>query len=108
MYSSLETHARCSSDWTTLCQAMPQQFGSLIHAKKANAVLLQMMQDKMAILQYTDAFESYLVQLEDYDASFHFTKFIFSLRPTILAKVFVQRSVALLEAKMRKKLKKMS
>ena len=70
-----------------------------ICAKKARAALLQMTPDKMTILQYADAFESYLAQLVDYDDSFYLTKFIFSLRPTILIEVFVQRATTLLEAK---------
>ena len=53
----------------------------------------------MTVLQYTDAFESYLAQLEDYDESFYLTKFIFGLCPAILTEVFVQRPTTLLEAK---------
>ena len=43
----------------------------------------------MTVLQYADAFESYLAQLEDCDESFYLTKFIFGLRPAILTEVFV-------------------
>ena len=53
----------------------------------------------MTVLQYANAFESYLAQLEDYDESFYLTKFIFGLCPVILTKVFVQRPATLLEAK---------
>ena len=48
-----------------------------------------MTQDKMTVLQYADAFESYLDQLEDYDESFYLTDFIFGLRPAILSEVFL-------------------
>ena len=41
--------------------------------------MLQMTQDKMTVLKYFDAFESYLAQLEDYDELFYLTKFIFGL-----------------------------
>ena len=53
----------------------------------------------MTVLQYTNAFESYLAQLEDYDESFFLIKFIFGLYPAILTEVFVQRPTTLLEAK---------
>ena len=78
---------------------MLERFGSSIRAEKAHAALLQLMQDKMSVLQYADAFESYLAQLEDYDESFYLTKFIFGLHPTILRDVFVQHPATLLEAK---------
>ena len=39
-----------------------------------------MIQDKMIVLEYFDAFESYLAQLEDYDKSFYLAQFIFGLR----------------------------
>ena len=58
-----------------------------------------MTQGKMNVLQYADAFESYLVQLEDYNESFFLAKFIFGLCPAILIEVFVQRPKTLLEAK---------
>ena len=66
-----------------LCQAMLERFGLSFHAKKACVALLQLMQDKMTILQYVEALESYLAQLEDYDESFYLTKFIFCLCPGI-------------------------
>ena len=47
-----------------------------------------MTQDKMTVLQYADAFESYLAELEDYDKSFYLAKFIFGLRPAILTEMF--------------------
>ena len=53
----------------------------------------------MTVLQYFDAFESFLAQLEGYDESFFMTKFIFGLRPSILTQVFVQHPATLLEAK---------
>ena len=53
----------------------------------------------MIVLQYFDAFESYLAQLEYYDESLYLSKFIFGLRPVILAQVFTQRPTTLLEAK---------
>ena len=55
---------------------------------KARATLLQMTQGKMTILEYFDAFELYLAQLEDYDESFYLAKFIFGLRPALLTQVF--------------------
>ena len=53
----------------------------------------------MTVLQYADAFESYLAQLEDYDDLFYLTKFIFGLHPAILTEVFVKRPATLSEAK---------
>ena len=82
-----------------LRQAMLKRFGLSIRACKARAALLQMTQGNMTVLQYADAFESYLAQLEDYDESFFLTKFIFGLCPAILTKVYVQRPTTLLEAK---------
>ena len=98
-YCSMEMRTGCPSDWTTLCQAMLEHFGLSIRAAKARATLLQMTQGKMTILQYADAFESYLAQLEDYDKSFFMAKFIFGLHSVILTEVFVKRPATLLEAK---------
>ena len=98
-YTSMEACTGCPGDWTTLCHAMLDRFGSSIRAKKARPALLQMMQGKMTVLQYFDAFESCLAQIEDYDESFFVTKFIFGLRPLILVQVFVQHPATLLEAK---------
>ena len=95
----METHTGCPGDWTTLCHAMLERFGSSIHAGKARAALLQMTQDKMTVLEYFDAFESCLAQIEDYDESFYLAKFIFGLRPELLTQVFAQRAATLLEAK---------
>ena len=53
----------------------------------------------MTVLEYFDAFESYLAQLEDCDESFFVTKFIFGLRPLVLTQAFVQYPATLLEAK---------
>ena len=88
-YTSMEMHTGCPSDWTTLCQAILEHFGSSIRADKARAALLQMTQGNMTVLQYTDACESYLAQLEDYDESFFLKKFIFGLCPMILIEVFI-------------------
>ena len=78
---------------------MLAHFGSSIRASKAHAALLQMTQDKMAVLEYFDAFESYLAQLEDYNESFYLAKFIFGLRLALLTQVFAQHPATLLEAK---------
>ena len=67
---------------------MLKRFGSSIHAKKERATLLQMTKDKLTVLQYADTFESNLAQLEDHNESLYLSKFIFGLRPAILAKVF--------------------
>ena len=53
----------------------------------------------MTVLQYIDAFESYLAQLEDYDESFYLTKLIFGLCPGILTEVFVRHPTTPLESK---------
>ena len=98
-YTSMETHTGCPGDWTTLHQAMLERFGSSIRADKARAALLQMTQGKMTVLQYADAFESCLAQLEDYNESFYLTKFIFGLCSAILTEVFVQHPATFLEAK---------
>ena len=66
-YASLQTHTGCLNDWTTLHQAMLEHFGFSIRARKARAALLQLMQNKMTVLQYANAFAFYLAQLEDYD-----------------------------------------
>ena len=67
---------------------MLARFGSSIRASKARAALLQMTQGKMTVLDYFDAFESYLAQIEDYNESFYLAKFIFGLRPALLTQVF--------------------
>ena len=78
---------------------MLECFGLSIHARKARAALLQMTQGKMTILEYFDAFELYLAQIEDYDESFYLEKFIFGLQPALLTQVFAQHLATLLEAK---------
>ena len=98
-YSSMETRTGCPGDWTTLCHAMLERFGSSIRSKKAYAALMQLTQDKMTVLEYFDAFESFLAQIENYDESFYTTKFIFGLHPSILTHVFMQHPATLLEAK---------
>ena len=49
---------------------MLELFGSSIRAEKARARLRQLKQDKMTVLQYADAFDSYLAQLGEYDESY--------------------------------------
>ena len=98
-YSSMETRTGCPGDWTTLRHAMLERFGSSIRAKKAYAALMQLTQDKMTVLEYFDAFESCLAQIENYNESFYTTKFIFGLHPSILTHVFMQHPATLLEAK---------
>ena len=78
---------------------MLERLGSSICARKTRAVLLQLTQDKMTVLQYADAFESFLAQLEDYHESFYLTKFIFGLCRAILTEVFAQRPATLMETK---------
>ena len=98
-YTSMETRTGCLGDWATLCHAMLERFGLSICAGKARAALLQMTQGKMIVLEYFDAFESYLAQIEDYDESFYLAKFIFGLRPALLTQVFAQHPATLLDAK---------
>ena len=98
-YTLMETRTGCPGDWTMLRHAMLERFGSSIRAGKARAALLQMTQGKMPVLEYFDAFESYLAQLDDYDESFFLAKFILGLRPSILTQVIVQHPATLLEAK---------
>ena len=98
-YLHYETRTGCPGDWTTLRHAMLERFGSSIRAGKARAALLQMTQGKMTVLEYFDAFESHLAQLETYDESFYLAKFILGLRPALLTQVLVQHPVTLLEAK---------
>ena len=70
-----------------------------IRAEKARASLYQLKQDKMTVLQYADAFESYLAQLGDYDESYYLVHFIFGLRPEIMRGVYIQQPETLLAAK---------
>ena len=53
----------------------------------------------MTVLQYADAFESYLAQLGDYDESYYLVHFIFGLRPEIMRGVYIQQPESLLAAK---------
>ena len=78
---------------------MLERFGSSIHAEKARVGLRQLNQDKMTILQYADAFESYLPQLGEYDESYYLTHFIFGLRPEVMRGVYIQQPESLLAAK---------
>ena len=83
-YQHYETRTGCPGDWTTLRLAMLERFGTSIRAEKARAGLYQLKQDKMTVLQYADAFESYLAQIGDYDESYYLIHFIFGLRPEIM------------------------
>ena len=94
-----ETRTGCPGDWTTLRLAMLERFGSSIRAEKARAGLRQLNQDKMTVLQYADAFESYLAQLGEYDESYYLTHFIFGLRPEVMRGVYIQQPESLLAAK---------
>ena len=79
--------------------AMLERFGSSIRAEKARARLKQLKQDKMTVLQYADAFESYLAQLGEYDELYYLTHFIFGLRPEVMRGVYIQQPESLLEGK---------
>ena len=98
-YRHYETRTGCPGDWTTLRRAMLERFGTSIRAEKARAGLYQLKQDKMTVLQYADAFESYLAQLGDYDESYYLVHFIFGLRPEIMRGVYIQQPESLLAAK---------
>ena len=94
-----ETRTGCPGDWTTLRQALLERFGTSIRAEKARAGLYQLKQDKMSVLQYADAFESFLAQLETYEESDYLVHFIFGLRPEIMRGVYVQQPATILAAK---------
>ena len=53
----------------------------------------------MTVLQYADAFESRLAQIENYDESYYLVHFIFGLRPEILRGVYLQQPTSILAAK---------
>ena len=98
-YQHYETRTGCPGDWTTMCRAMLERFGTSIRAEKARAGLYQLKQDKMTVLQYAAAFESFLAQLGDYDESYYLVHFIFGLRPEIMRGVYIQQPDSLLAAK---------
>ena len=98
-YRHYETRTGCPGDWTTMRRAMLERFGTSIRAKKARAGLYQLKQDKMTVLQYAAAFESFLAQLGDYDESYYLVHFIFGLRPEIMRGVYIQQPDSLLAAK---------
>ena len=98
-YLHYETRTGCPGDWTTLRRAMLERFGTSIRAEKARAGLYRLKQDKMTVLQYAHAFESYLAQLGDYDESYYLAHFIFGLRPEIMRGVYIQQPESLSAAK---------
>ena len=98
-YVHYETRIGCPGDWTTLRIAMLERFGSSIRAEKARAGLRQLKQDNMTVLQYANAFESYLARLGEYDESYYLTHFIFGLRPEVMRGVYIQQPESLLAAK---------
>ena len=53
----------------------------------------------MSVLQYADAFESFLAQIDDYDESYYLIHFIFGLHPEIMRGVYIQQPESLLAAK---------
>ena len=94
-----ETRTGCPGDWTTLRQAMLKRFGSSIRVEKARAGIYQLRQDKMSVLQYAEAFESFLARIEDFDESQYLVQFIFGLRPEISRLVYLQQPASILAAK---------
>ena len=98
-YMQYETCTGCPGDWTTMRQAMLKRFGSSIRVEKARAGIYQLRQDKMTVLQYADAFESFLAQIEDFDESQYLIQFIFGLRPEISRLVYPQQPASILAAK---------
>ena len=98
-FSHIEMRTGCPGDWTTLRLAMLEHFGSSIRTEKARAGLQQLKQDKMTVLQYADAFESFLAQLREYDESYYLTHFIFGLRLEVMRGVYIQQPESLLAAK---------
>ena len=53
----------------------------------------------MTVLQYADAFESYLAQIGDYDEVQYLVHFIFGFRPEIMRLVYMQQPETILAAK---------
>ena len=98
-YMHYETRTGCPGDWTTLRQALLERFGTSIRAEKARAGLYQLRQDKMSVLQYADAFESFLAQIGDYDELQYLVHFIFGLRPEIMRLVYIQQPESILAAR---------
>ena len=98
-YMQYETRTGCPGDWRTLCQAMLKRFGSSIRVEKARAGIYQLRQDKMSVLQYAEAFESFLARIEDFDESQYLVQFIFGLRPEISRLVYLQQPASILAAK---------
>ena len=98
-YLHYETRTGCPGDWTTLCHALLERFGTSILAEKARAGLYRLKQDKMTVLQYAHAFESCLARLGDYDESYYLAHFIFGLRPKIMRGVYIQQPETLPAAK---------
>ena len=88
-YVQYETRTGCPGDWTTMCQAMLERFGSSIREEKARAGIYQLRQDKMSVLQYAEVFESFLARIEDFDESQYLVQFIFGLRPEISRLVYL-------------------
>ena len=78
---------------------MLDRFGSSIHAEKARAGIYQLRQGKMSVLQYADAFESFLAQIDDYDEDQYLVHFIFGLRPEISRLVYIQQPASILAAR---------
>ena len=98
-YMQYETRTGCPGDWTTLHQAMLERFGLSIRVEKARAGIYQLRQDKMSVLQYAEAFESFLARIEDFDESQYLVQFIFGLRPEISRLVYLQQPASILAAK---------
>ena len=98
-YRHFETRTGCPGDWTTLRRAMLERFGTSIRAEKARAGIYRLRQGNMTVLQYSDAFESYLAQIDDYDEAQYLVHFIFGLRPEIMRLVYMQQPASLLAAK---------
>ena len=94
-YQHFETRTGCPGDWTTLRRAMLERFGTSIRAEKARAGIYRLRQGNMTVLQYADAFESFLAQIDDYDEAQYLVHFIFGLRPEIMRLVYMQQPAIL-------------
>lgn len=80
-------------------EVMFTPFDFPIHVNKVEVALLLTMQRKMFVLQYVNAWESLLTQIEGYGVSLYMTNLIFVLYPSALKSVFSQRLVSLLTEK---------
>ena len=67
-------------DWTQLCIALLERFGSNIRLQEAQSTLMSISQEQRPIREYASQFETLLGGLNSYDESLMLNQFVWGLQ----------------------------